>query len=89
MYSSITMLITTVTQKGQTTIPLSLRESLGLFPGTKVQFFEGDGEIRLRPLPALESFMGALKGKKLPVGKEFEKIFAEEAVDRYKKTFKK
>jgi len=89
MYSSITMLITTVTQKGQVTIPLSLRESLGLLPGTKVQFFEGDGEIRLRPLPTLESFMGALKGKKLPVGKDLEDIFAEEAVNRYKRTFKK
>lgn len=83
------MLISTVTQKGQATIPLNLRESLGLFPGTKVQFLEGDGEIKLRLLPTLESFMGVLKGKKLPVGKDLEKIFAEEAIDRYKKTFKK
>jgi len=89
VYSNITMLITTVTQKGQATIPLSLRESLGLFPGTKVQFLEGDGEVKLRPLPTLQSFMGALKGKKLPTGKDFEKIFAEEAIDRYQKTLKK
>ena len=86
MYSSITMLISTVTQKGQATIPLALRESLGLFAGTKVQFFEERGEVILRPLPSLESFMGILKGKKLPTGRDFEKIFAEEAVDRYKKT---
>ncbi len=83
------MLITSVTQKGQVTIPLALRESLGLFPGTKIQFSEGDGEIKLRPLPSLEFFMGALKGKKLQTGEELEKIFADEAIDRYQKTFKK
>ncbi len=83
------MLISTVTQKGQTTIHVILRESLGLLPGTKVQFLEGDGEIKLRPLPTLESFMGVLKGKKLPAGKDLEKVFAEEAINRYKKTFKK
>lgn len=83
------MLVTTITRKGQATIPLSIRTDFGLLPGTKVQFFQDGGEIKLRPLPTLESFMGALKGKKLPVGEEFEKIFAGEAVDRYQKTFNK
>ena len=83
------MLISTVTQKGQATIPLALRESMGLFPGTKVQFLEADGEIKIRPLPTLESFMGILKGKKLPTERDLEKIFADEAIDRYKKTLKK
>ena len=83
------MLISTVTQKGQATIPLMLRESLGLLPGTKVQFIEEGGEVKLRPLPSLESYMGVLKGKKMPTEEQLEGIFAEEAVGRYKKTIQK
>ena len=79
------MLISTVTQKGQATIPLALRESLGLFPGTKVQFIEDGGEIKLKPLPLLEFYKGALKGKKLPSEEELDVIFAEEAIGRYRK----
>lgn len=80
------MLISTVTRKGQATIPLMLRKSLGLLPGTKVQFIEGEGEIKLKPLPPLEFYKGALKGKKLPTQEELEAIFAEEAMSRYRKT---
>ena len=80
------MLITTVTQKGQVTIPIDIRESLGLTVGSKVSVGEKDGEVKLRPVSSLSSFRGILKGKRLPTENELEDIFAGEAMARYKKT---
>jgi AbrB family looped-hinge helix DNA binding protein len=39
-----------ITSKGQVTIPKQLRESLGMLPGTEVEFVEDGGEIRVRKL---------------------------------------
>ncbi len=36
---------TTVSEKGQVTIPKALRESLGLEPGTELDFEEKDGRL--------------------------------------------
>lgn len=36
-----------VTQKGQVTIPLEVREALGIRPGSEVQFELDDGSARL------------------------------------------
>lgn len=83
------MLISTITQKGQATIPLKIRLALGLKTGSKIHFFEENGEYKLKSLPSLESFKGSLKGNKLPTEDEMDNIFAEEAIKRYKKTFKK
>ena len=42
----------TLTQKGQVTIPLAIRSRLGLKPRDKVRFtLEGD-EVRLQPVPS-------------------------------------
>jgi antitoxin PrlF len=39
-----------VTSKGQLTIPKQVREALGIKPGTKVDFYEGEkGEYIFRP----------------------------------------
>ena len=40
-----------VTSKGQVTIPKEIRESLGLLPGTEVEFIEENGEARVRRVP--------------------------------------
>ena len=42
--------VTTVTQKGQVTIPGELRRVLGLKPKDKVAFELVAGEVRLRPI---------------------------------------
>jgi antitoxin PrlF len=34
--------------KGQVTIPKGIRDSLGLLPGTEVEFVPGDKEVRVR-----------------------------------------
>lgn len=39
-----------VSEKGQITIPKKLRDSLGLRPGTRLQFEERDGELIARRL---------------------------------------
>lgn len=59
--------ITTVTQKGQVTIPSDLRKALDIKPRDRVAFDLVDGEVRLRPIQSsvLSSF-GAVKPKRKP-----------------------
>lgn len=37
-----------ITSKGQVTIPKGMRDSLGLLPGTEVEFLSGEEEVRIR-----------------------------------------
>ncbi|MDX1661645.1 MAG: AbrB/MazE/SpoVT family DNA-binding domain-containing protein [Gemmatimonadota bacterium] len=37
-----------ITTKGQVTIPIEIREALGLLPHTEVEFELDDGEVRMR-----------------------------------------
>jgi len=37
-----------ITTKGQVTIPKEIRDSLGMLPGTEVEFIEENGEARVR-----------------------------------------
>lgn len=76
------MLISTITQKGQATIPLPIRNSLGLTYGSKIQFVDTRDGIQLKAIPSLASFKGSLKGQKLPGDKDLELLFAQEAVSR-------
>ena len=82
------MQITTITRKGQVTIPKEIREDLGLKSGDKIAFRKEGNELRAVPAPDFFSFRGTLKGKKLPTEKEINEIVKKEAVERYKKTFK-
>jgi AbrB family looped-hinge helix DNA binding protein len=49
-----------ITSKGQVTIPKGLRDEFGFLPGTEVEFFEDEGEIRLRKLSG-----GSDRGKEI------------------------
>jgi len=40
----------TLTSKGQVTIPLAIREALGLSPGTQLSFELNGGELRVRAI---------------------------------------
>jgi antitoxin PrlF len=42
------MLTSSVTTKGQVTIPSELREKLGIKPGDRVGFVENDGKVEIR-----------------------------------------
>ncbi len=43
---------TTMTQKGQVTIPAEIRARLGLKPKDKVQFELKEGTVTIRPVPS-------------------------------------
>lgn len=59
------MLNSSMTIKGQVTIPAELRERLGLKPGDKVAFLEFDGKVILQRLEnRVESAFGLIKSTK-------------------------
>ncbi len=61
----------TLTTKGQTTIPRKVRQALDLKPGMRLIYeIEGDRAV-LRAQPALMAVFGALKSKK--AGKDFQR----------------
>lgn len=45
--------ITTVTQKGQITIPVAMRNALGIRPYDRVQIRMGDGMVNVKPVEDL------------------------------------
>lgn len=56
-----------VSEKGQITIPKKLRDSLGLRPGTRLQFEERNGELvarRMRSDDPIDRAYGLLRGKR-------------------------
>lgn len=56
-----TMLLSTVTSKGQTTIPKAFRDALGLKDGTPLRWSLEDGILTVRPkTKRLEDFAGIL-----------------------------
>ena len=55
---------TSVTQKGQATIPIIIRRKLGIKPNTKIVFELNDNEVSLRPVVDFFSLKGSVKSKK-------------------------
>ena len=73
--------LTTITKKGQVTIPVEIRHSLGLQPGDKVAFVLEKRELKVKPVKsALHRSFGAVKPRKRP--EDFEELerLAEEAM---------
>ena len=64
---------TTVTQRGQVTIPAEVRKLLGVKPRDKVTFTIEDGEVHLAPASySLESVYGSVKPSRKP--EDFEQV---------------
>jgi AbrB family looped-hinge helix DNA binding protein len=66
------MPVATMTSKGQVTVPASVRQTLGLGPGSKVQFIElPDGRYEFRagtvPVQSLKGFFGPWAGPAITV----------------------
>ena len=72
----------TITQKGQVTIPLSVRKTLGLKPRDRVLFRVTAGRVELLPNPmTLESVYGAVKPLTRPENwKEIRRIAREDRI---------
>ncbi|MFH1609920.1 MAG: type II toxin-antitoxin system PrlF family antitoxin [Candidatus Bipolaricaulota bacterium] len=66
-------IITTMTQRGQATIPAEVRRLLGLEPGDKIGFAIEDGVVRLAPASfTLDSAFGSVKPSRKP--EDFEEL---------------
>lgn len=71
--------ITTLTSKGQVTIPKEIRDELGLRPHDKIRFFIVDGKVGLeKAFPSLEDVAGSLPANKLGVSVEEAIVLARE-----------
>lgn len=55
------MQITTVTTKGQVTLPAEIRKKVGIRPGSRVVSEYLNGEIRVRLIPDFFSLRGSVK----------------------------
>ena len=76
--------ITTVTEKGQVTIPNEIRKALGIRPKDKIRFMLDDGVVRLTPVSVrLESAFGAVRPLAQP--EDFDKRVTEAKAERAQK----
>jgi len=56
-------MLSTVTTKGQVTIPKPIRDALGIVPNDRVAFIREGERVLLQPLRTLKAFRGAVKTK--------------------------
>ena len=55
------MLESTVTKKGQTTLPKPVRDLLGVQTGDRVRYVVLDGEVRILPVRPIRRLFGVLE----------------------------
>lgn len=78
----------TVTAKGQITIPKPIRDAIGINVNDRVTFVQKGEIIYIRPVKSLQSFRGAVKKKSLD-SFEMERAKAKAAVaDKLKRVNK-
>jgi AbrB family looped-hinge helix DNA binding protein len=68
------MEIVTVSPKYQVVIPLSVRQSLGLKPGNKIQVILYENRIELIPLQPIQKMRGFLKGIDTSLEQETDRL---------------
>lgn len=76
----------TVTVKGQATLPKAVRDHLGLKPGDRVKFFiHPDGRVMLLPMAPVSRLRGILKNlRRKPVTiEEMDDAIAEGVTERF------
>ena len=79
--------VTTLTSKGQVTIPKEIRDQLGLKPSDKIMFSLENGHVTLRrAYPALEEVVSSIPAIDVPM-KEWDDIVQDEAAQRYADKF--
>ena len=83
MYIGITMQMTTVTQKGQVTIPKSIRQALGVEPGQKVVFEKKKDQIIIKTAVDFFALRGSLKSRKPFDVKAMDKAVEKLVVSEY------
>jgi antitoxin PrlF len=77
--------ITTITSKGQVTIPKAVRDALGLKPADRVEFVVEDGTARLRKHGlSIRDLVGILPPLGIPI-EDMPRIAKEERAKRWLK----
>lgn len=61
------MMESSITRKGQTTLPKAVREALGVQAGDRVRYVICDGEVRILPVRSIHRLFGALQHDGPPV----------------------
>ena len=68
--------VTSVTSKGQVTIPKELRQQLGIRQGSRIEFVLVDDHVEMRvrssPAPEARSGFGMLKSQRAAVPTDFD-----------------
>ena len=88
---SETSMQSTITTKGQVTIPKEAREHLRLKPGDRVKFFIlPDGHVQILPVLPVTALKGILpaRGKRASLV-DMDEAIAEGAVARFKRSTKR
>lgn len=75
------MVSSTITKKGQTTVPLEIREALKVEPRQRLEWtIRRDGSAIVRPVPSALGLLGSLRPKKAFPGRKAERAATERAV---------
>ena len=84
-------LYSTVTSKGQVTLPVEVRKHLGITANDKVAFViqpQGTVEVKTPKYPTLASLAGAAGKLKKPLSeREIEEIVRDDVAEAYRKKF--
>ncbi len=71
--------VTTLTRKGQVTIPKAIRDTMGLKPADRIEIYREDGETKLRrAYPTLDEVAGSLP----PLGMSVEEALTQAKDER-------
>lgn len=77
---------TSVTQKGQTTIPVPIRKRLGINPRTKIVFeLKSNNEASIKPVTDFLSLKGSIKTDKPFDLRAWEKAIKDDILKKYVK----
>jgi AbrB family looped-hinge helix DNA binding protein len=76
--------ISTITQKGQVVIPLSIRRFLGLEASDRLYFEVEKGVIVAKPIDSIEEAMGMIEAKKKVSKNELKKTVTETVLEKFK-----
>ena len=57
----VTMIESSITKKGQTTLPKPVRETLGVQAGDRVRYVISDGEVRILAVRPISRLFGMLQ----------------------------
>ncbi|MBN1103248.1 MAG: AbrB/MazE/SpoVT family DNA-binding domain-containing protein [Deltaproteobacteria bacterium] len=74
-------MLSTVTTKGQVTIPKKIREALKIGPSDKIDFVQEGERVLIVPLKRLQDFRGAIRAQKT-LSFEEERVRAKRSVAR-------